>query len=86
MKTILDEGTKISLSLKAAYALGSSLIFAGVCLAGVYAQTRDLPERVTKIEQALESRNTRDQMTCKVLLRIQNQVVPAVYREDMNCQ
>jgi len=85
MENQIDQETKISLPIRVVWALVAVFATATFWLGGIYAQTHDLPDRVTKIEHALEERNDRDKMTCKVLKRIQDQVVPQNYREDMNC-
>jgi hypothetical protein len=84
-KNEIDQDTKINLPIRAVWSLVGVFAMATFWLGGIYARTHDLPERVSKIEQALDERNGRDKMTCKVLRRIQDQVVPEVYREKMDC-
>lgn len=81
----INEKTEISLPLKAVYLLSICFASATFWLAGIYGEAKDIlasrhedRERISKLER-------NDSMTCRVLKRIQDNTVPAQYRETMIC-
>lgn len=89
----LNETTKISLPVKAAWTVSVSFLAATVWLVGLYGEVKTIPDEVQALKSELaeikrtgQSRRHREYVSCLVLKNIQNQTVPASSRIELECE